>query len=713
MNIFRDRARLGVIGAALCVATTLGCQGNMLTHSSEGASGSVKGPGGQTTGQTGGQTTGGSQLVGIPRPEAERAGVPVGDACAMITPGEAAMHRLNRREYARTIGALFPGVEVAATSLSEDERVGPFAANTKNVVGTLQVEQFQSNAESIADAVVQNLGAYVPCATTRDVTLASVEAESLQGTAGAAQGNAWCLWSNGFVETNVDVPRGGVHRLAIRAWGSQAGADLPKMRVTVDGVEVQTFEVAALSGAPQVYALERHLDRGAHLIQVAFTNDFNQDGADRNLWVDVIDVVALNVSEGDAACAQSFITSFGEGAWRRPLTDEERQRFTTLYEGIAAEQGFVEGVRAIVEAGLQSPWFLYRVEPGVTDAQPVVKLSGVEVASRLSYYLWDGPPDAELMRAATSGELDTREGIAAQARRMLKDARARETINHAFLELMGLSDFATLDKVPAELREKMGAELLAFVDHVIWEGDGKLSTLLTSPVAFVHAETAALYGVEPPANGQMVRVELDGARRAGVLTLPAVLARYGYGQMPVHRGLFVRETFLCDRPAPPPDELINPPETYTGQSMRSQAQGRLDHNGCGACHIKMDPIGLAFDVFDSRGKWQQQDGWGNALTDDGAIKRTQSTDVEVSGAVELATALSGSDEVRACMNKQWLRFAAGREVGREDACATAMIEQAMRGAEDNVLEVFVALTTTDAFRYRVAYTPTPDAQQEQ
>lgn len=712
MNIFRGRALPGAVVAALCAVMMAGCQGNMLTHSSEGASG----PGGQTTGQPPGQTTGGEEgpaLVGIPRPEDDRGGLPGGDACAMVTPGEAAMHRLTRREYVRTIGALFPGVAVDSTMLGEDERVGPFAANTKNEVGTLQVEQFQSNAEAIADAVVQNLGAYVPCATTRDVTIASVEAETLQGTAGAAQGDAWGLWSNGFVETNVDTPRAGLHRLAIRAWGSQAGADLPKMRVTVDGVEVQTFEVGALRAAPEVYTVERHLDRGPHLIQVAFTNDFNQDGADRNLWVDVIDVVALNVSEGDAACAQSFIGSFGAGAWRRPLSEQEQQRFTALYEGIAAEQGFVEGVRAVVEAGLQSPWFLYRVEPGVTSTQPVVKLTGVELASRLSYYLWDGPPDAELMRAAQAGELDTREGIAQQARRMLKDARARETINHAFLELLGLADFAALDKVPAELREKMGDELLAFVDHVVWEGDGKLSTLLTSPVAFVHAETASLYGVEAPPAGEMARVELDGTRRAGLLTLPAVLARYGYGQIPVHRGLFVRETFLCDRPAPPPNELINPPDTYTGQSMRSQAQGRLDHNGCGACHVKMDPIGLAFDVFDSRGKWQQQDGWGNMLTSDGAIMRTQSTDAEISGAVELAGALAASSEVRACLNKQWLRFAVGREVTREDVCATRMIEQAMLGAEDNVLEVFVALTTTDAFRYRIAYAATPDSPQEQ
>lgn len=704
-KITRSSLCYGALGlSALC--TLWACDGRM--QQIDRATGA---PVGMVDGQPPGDKQEPMQPGEIVRPPDEENPAPQVDVCKTINPGEAPLHRLTRVEYQNSVAAIFPGLNVQLSEQSLDEKIGPFNANTSVAVSRNGAEQYLTNAELIAQAVTDDLARVIPCASLKDQTIGKIEAESLQGTAGQGQSSSWLLWSNGHVETNVDVTRGADHDIAIRAWGSRAGADLPKMRVSIDGQEVQTFDVDALSDSPKIYTTRLRLEPGTHTIQVAFTNDFNDaaNNQDRNLWVDYIELTASGLVDGDAACAKGFIADFGKRTWRRPLSDGEQRRFEGLFGAIAAEQGFVEGVRAVIEAGLQSPHFIYRVEPGQEGSESVVPLTGYELASRLSYYLWDGPPDDELLRAAEAGELNSRAGLEAQTKRLLQDPRARESVNSAFLQLLGLSDFTSLDKAPAELRQPMYDEALAFIDHVIWEGDGKLSTLLTADFAFVSPETAAIYGVDAPASGQLERVELGDKPRAGVLTLPAVLARYGYGQRPVHRGLFLRETFLCARPAPPPDELINPPETYEGQSMRSQAQGRLMHNGCGGCHAQMDPLGLAFDQFDATGRWVDQDEWGNEVNSQGGIKLTLSTNGDVSSPTELAQLLAGSDEVKSCFSKQWLRYALGRDTGTSDACSLTTMEQAMQQLNsDSVLDLFVAITTTDAFRYRRAYSP--DAQ---
>lgn len=253
------------------------------------------------------------------------------------------------------------------------------------------------------------------------------------------------------------------------------------------------------------------------------------------------------------------------------------------------------------------------------------------------------------------------------------------------------------------MRESMEAATLAFIDQVIWEGDGKLSTLLTAPFAYVDRQTAPLYGVEPPEDDGIVRVDLDGEKRLGLLTQPAVLARYAYGDTTVHRGLFIRDAFFCSRPPPPPDEFDDPPETYEGQPARERAEGRMNHQQCGACHYQIDPLGLAFDQFDGLGRWTETDEHGNTVDDSGGIYGTASTDQEVQGPVELARALAESDEVRQCVVRQWFRLAFARTMTREDSCSLQQLEAALEDGDDDIRELIVTIATSDAFRYRLAY----------
>ncbi|MEM1348005.1 MAG: DUF1592 domain-containing protein, partial [Myxococcota bacterium] len=606
-----------------------------------------------------------------------------------------------------TVRDLFDGVTFRMGTLPGDERVGSFSANTVASLDRVGVEAYQSNAEMIAEEVVGQLGAVLDCTNAQPVDLGRFEAEELDGTAGRANENSWLLWSNGSVSAGFQTQRSGAVQISVRAWGSRAGDELPNMMVTVNGQLIDNVPVEALRANPQVYTVETDLDAGSHDVQIAFTNDLNQDGDDRNLWVDYIEVTAKGVLGGDRACAEQYVDDVVTRAWRRPLEGTERSRLLGMFDSIQAEQGFVEGMRALVEVTVQSPKFLYRVEEGA-DGEAVVKLTDYEVASRLSYFLWNTLPDEELLEAAANGELQTAQEIEAQARRMLQDRRARQAIDEAMMELMELGNFDILAKndpvFTPRVREAMEAEMLAFVDEVIWgdgEGAGKLTTLLTANFAYVSSETAPLYGIDAPEGGGMQRVVFQDGSRAGILTQLAVLAKHGHGQMPVFRGKLVRDTLLCEPPLVVPKDIPQPPETSEEMSLRDIAQARMEANGCKGCHLAMDPMGLVYSRYDELGRVQDVDEFGNELSSTGGLVLNSMT-TQITSPEELAGVLAESDNVKACFTRQGLRVALGRFLTRDDACTLAVLEQAAKESNDDIREMFVAITTTDAFRFRRA-----------
>ena len=710
----QDQRRHGQIAGAIVSTVALlglaGCYGEI---SSQGARpGSNETPGGtpgvnNPVGQNNGSTPAPDK---VPRPDVDPIGnaSSMDDVCYYIDPGETPLNRLTQREYTNSVRALFPGLALDIPSVGQDEKVGPFDANVVSSVLDLQADQYRISSEAVSEQVIDQLDQVLGCAVQMPQEVLSQEAEALQGTVGQATNNAWLLWSNGNVSTNFTTPAAGSHTIVVRAWGSRAGSELPRMAVTIDDQIIGEQEVPALSDSPETYTFQVDIAQaGTHSIGVLFTNDFNDppNNADRNLWVDNFTVTAGGVTEIERACVVDFIQDFAPKAWRRPLTAEELTRFETLYDTISSMYGEFEGIRGIIEAALQSPHFLYRLEYGVDSDEAVIKLSDYEMASRLSYFFWNSPPDEELLRAAAAGELTTDAGIEAQASRMVEDARSRDALNRAVLELLGVADFDTFNKgsteLDAELRVAMLDDTYAFVDHVLWEDDGRLDTLLTANYAFVNDRTAELYGLEAPGSGVSVRVDLDDNQRIGLLTQPALLARYGYGDVPIHRGLFLRETFFCNRPAPPPDELVDPPDTYEGQAQREKSQDRLDHNGCGGCHRMMDPMGLVYDPFDDLGRFREQDEHGNVLSSNGAILATFNTDTELDGPRMLAEAFAESDEVHGCFSQQWVRYALGRNlIAQQDACTLSVLEEAMGEGGATVQELFVAITRTDAFRYR-------------
>jgi hypothetical protein len=419
---------------------------------------------------------------------------------------------------------------------------------------------------------------------------------------------------------------------------------------------------------------------------------------------------------GDAACADTFIKSFGGRAWRRPLTtDETASLRAVLAEAETQGDTFAEGIGRVVEVVLQSPQFMYRVEAAAgSGAAPelpgAVRLSPHETAVRLSYLIWGTMPDDALMAAAAEDRLATSADVVREARRMLDDPRAREPVQTFHAQWLGLDNLDDLDKdrvvYPAfepALADSFRAETVRFVDEVVWSREGTLRALLTAPYTFVDRRLAAFYGVDAPgaSDTQMAHVALDPTRRAGLLTHASLLSIHAKANQtsPVHRGRFVREQLFCTVPPPPPADLeIRPPDLDPRLTTRQRFAQHTADQYCSSCHMMLDPIGFGFEHFDGLGRWRDRES-GNPIDTTGELHATD-VDGKFDGVVELGQRLAGSARVSRCYATQWFRFGYGRGESAADTCSVDTLAAALSGSKGNVRQLILALVVTDAFRYR-------------
>jgi len=413
---------------------------------------------------------------------------------------------------------------------------------------------------------------------------------------------------------------------------------------------------------------------------------------------------------GEEACAQQFVQTFGRRAFRRPITPEESDRLMRAYTAGRTGGTFAEGIEVVIRYALQAPAFLYRLESsGAPSADQRIPLSQYELATRLSYLLWGSTPDDALLAAAEAGELSTKEQIATRARAMLTDARARRAIAEFFRQWMNLGKLDTLVKSATAfplfddaVRAGMKAETQAFIEHVLWTGDRKLTSLLTLPIGFPNEALARVYGVTVPAGSTgPTQVALPAEQRSGILTMPGFLAVHAHPDQtsPVLRGKFVREKMLCQPPPPPPpDANVTLPPAESGTSARARFTAHSADPACSGCHQLMDPIGFAFENFDSIGTYRTMDGT-EPVDASGELVETD-VDSSFVGVRELTTLLASSQMVQDCLATQWFRFGSGRFDTEQDACMLQDIQSAFRDSGGDLIEMIVALTQTDSFLYR-------------
>ncbi len=413
-------------------------------------------------------------------------------------------------------------------------------------------------------------------------------------------------------------------------------------------------------------------------------------------------------ADRNAACADKFIQSFGRRVFRRPLSAEEAARYRGLFDANVA-RGFDEGIRVVLQTLLQSPNFVYNLELAPAPAGvAVTPLIGYEVASRLAFALWDSSPDVQLLDAAGAGKLDTKDGLRAEAERLLQSDRAKDALSSFHLQWLGLDSLLDTEKDPQlfpqfsdALKGAMRDEATGFADFVIRRGDGRLETLLSAPFTVASPDLLSLYGksAAPAADGT---VQLDPMQRAGLLTQAGYLAAHAHANQtsPVHRGLSVRKNLLCtDLPDPPANVNNNPPEPNPNATTRQRFEQHRTDPTCAGCHELLDPIGVGFENYDAIGRYRTTE---NGLPIDAAGELTSAgtSSGTFTGAVELAKKLATSPDVRACVQKQWFRFSLGRFEGPEDACTLKSLSHDFAASDFDVKKLLLSLVTSDAFRYR-------------
>lgn len=414
-------------------------------------------------------------------------------------------------------------------------------------------------------------------------------------------------------------------------------------------------------------------------------------------------------ADGDDTCARRFIERILPQAFRRPATTAELDAYTALYETLETEQNFREAIRAVVEAVLQSPDFLYRVEFADSASAAVVRLDGYQLATRLSFLLWRNMPDEALFDAAARGELDDDAGVERIARMMLADDRAEPAIQaffHHYLELEELETVTKQEEVFPHWNENiphlMELETEAFIRAVMIEGDSSWETLLTAPWSMMNEELANYYAIGGVSGEEFQRVPLDPAHYSGMLTQGSIMATRAraYASHPIERGMFVRGKLLCGEvPDVPEGVEIEPPDPDPTLTTREQLAEHRENPVCYSCHIQMDPLGFAFEHFDGDGRYRDDEN-GLPIDTTGQIVDTD-VDGDFDGVVELVSSVLESEGAQECFASAWFEYGHSRAFEDLDACSVKTIMDRFREGDFNVRELIVGLTLSDAFLNRV------------
>jgi hypothetical protein len=415
----------------------------------------------------------------------------------------------------------------------------------------------------------------------------------------------------------------------------------------------------------------------------------------------------------DAPCRSRFVREFGLKAFRRPLEEKEVERYAKLFTG---QKDFLAGAQLVVEAMLQSPHFLFRVERGGEGR-------AYETASRLSYFLWDTMPDAALFRSAAAGELDSSAGVEKVVRRMLTDARARQALDEFLAQwlrfdrvLNTVKDRASFPMFNPELAAAMIEESRLLVADAVWR-DRDFMTVFKADYGFINSDLANLYKFPAPAN-EFERVNFppdsDSAGLLGQATFLALTSK-PEDTSPTARGLFVREQFLCQHvPDPPPGTNSNLPPLSKSkpQTNRERLSMHLQSQVCAGCHKLIDPIGFGLEKFDAIGARREKltltfrPGRKEKQTAPEKVELPLETSGEIAGIPdsrfqspkELGRVLAASPECQQCVVKQLFRFAFGRpETAGDRPAIDAMLEK-FRKSQFRFKELMVAMALAQAER---------------
>jgi len=420
------------------------------------------------------------------------------------------------------------------------------------------------------------------------------------------------------------------------------------------------------------------------------------------------------------ACLHDTIVQFGRRAFRRPLSADEVAGFDAIVAKgaqITATGAPLEVAEALLSMFLISPSFLQRSEITTTsDGAGHFALSSPEVASRLSYLIWGSIPDDVLNQAADSNQLTSPEQILSQAKRMLALPQAHDTVSefHRAYLLMGTNTrWDTADRDPAlfpkfskALVPVMQQETEKFFDYIVFTQNGTFTDFLTSPIAFVNAATAPLYGLDATKFGaNLVQTTLDPAQRPGFLTRIGFLNSYsGYNRTsPILRGAFITKQVLAvPIGSPPPGAEATPlPTTADLDTNRKQVDQQTSGGACATCHHGfINPPGFAMEAFDAAGAWQTKEKSTGAAIDTAVDAQMDGASVHLTGPAELMAKIAASPSAQRSYAEKWVSYAYERASNATDACTVNQLGAKLTKGGYTVLNLVADLTQTQSFRFR-------------
>ena len=415
----------------------------------------------------------------------------------------------------------------------------------------------------------------------------------------------------------------------------------------------------------------------------------------------------------EETCAREILGALARRAYRRPVRDADVEPLLAVYREGRAAGGFEAGVERALEALLSMPGFLLRVErqPAGTRPGGVYRLTDLELASRLSFFLWKSIPDDELLDLAAADRLRDPDVLAAQVRRMLADRRATRFLNDFVGQWLQIRNIHSQDPDGAlfagfndSLRNAMVRETELFFESQVRE-DRPIPELLQADYTFLNEQLARHYGVDDVYGSRFRRVTWNDDRRHGLLGHASLLTVTSYANRTsvVLRGKWVLETLLGSPPPPPPANV--PPLEENDRRNPTSLRERMElHRGspvCASCHRRMDPLGFAMENFDAIGRWREDDG--------GA--RIDST-IELSGRVvdgprafREALLAEGDDEFIRTVAEKLLTYALGRGVDYYDQPAVRRITRELAGDGYRWSSLVQAVVASDQFRMRRAPRP--------
>ena len=663
--------------------------------------------------------------------------------CKLPDPGRVTLHRLNRVEYNNTIRDLV-GLDLKPADDFPSDDVGYGFDNIGDVlsISPLLMEKYLTAAERVAEAAIVTPESGNRPVRFEEAALANAGGQRFEGTGGRI------LSSEGEVGVDYEFPATGEYRFRTGAFGQQAGPESARMTFRLDHHDLQTVAVRAVEDAPGTYDVRTKVFDGKRRVSVAFINDYyNTDSpdpkmrGDRNLvvnWLEIegpLDVPGIHgplpashkrifftQPTGTAdreACARRILASFARRAYRRPASPDEIGRLTR-YAASAWKGGssFERGIQVAAEAVLVSPNFLFRVEKDAHPNEPRAShlLNDYELATRLSYFLWSSMPDETLFRLAAKGALHKPEVLVAQAKRMLKDPKARALADNfagQWLQLRKLArvspDVRTFPTFNETLRTAMRTETEMFFESIVQE-DRSILDFLDAKYTFLNEPLARHYGNTAVTGNQFRRVVLTGDQRGGLLTQASILTVTSNPTRtsPVKRGKWIMEDILGTPIPPPPPGVGQLPDDKKNKgplvgTLRQRLEQHRKNPACASCHQRMDPLGFALENYNAIGEWRTRDG---------------DFPIDASGVLPDGRSFVGARQLKGILlakkaqfvrnlSEKMLTYALGRGVESYDRCNIDTMMKTIAARDYRFSALVTAVVESDAFRKRRGDAPRP------